>query len=210
MKRTAGALALLLFCILFSATEGNCWGKARCLDYEFVFKSDIVRHTVKNGECLYSIAGKYNVYPWQIVEWNNLLTAKKRWRFVPLPEGKKLEIRIIDWKKTLEVNGLTEGIASCYGRGDGFAGKPTASGRIFRPRQMVAAHPFLPPSENFVLKVTDSASGRSINVLVVDKGPTNRFVRQGRVIDLSWGAMRELSGKGLTPVKVEIIYVFQD
>ncbi len=51
------------------------------------------------------------------------------------------------------------------------------------------------------LKVTSPATGRTVTVRVNDRGP---FVR-GRVIDLSWGAARELGilSMGLATVTVE-------
>ena len=50
--------------------------------------------------------------------------------------------------------------ASYYGKG--FAGKPTASGEIFNPEAMTAAHRTLPFGS--IVKVTNAATGKSVNV----------------------------------------------
>ena len=91
--------------------------------------------------------------------------------------------------------GYTEvGVASWYGRGDGFAGQMTASGEIFDPTAMTAAHPHLP----FGTMVTVTGPGGSVVVRINDRGP---FVG-GRIIDLSWAAGRAI---GLTsPVEVTL------
>ena len=51
------------------------------------------------------------------------------------------------------------------------------------------------------LRVTELSSGRSVVVVVNDRGPHGR----GRVVDLSWAAARELDlvDRGLAPVRVE-------
>ncbi len=77
-----------------------------------------------------------------------------------------------------------KGAASWYG--PGFRGKPTASGVPFRPWKRTAAHKTLPFGT--VLRVKRVDSGRSVRVVVNDRGP---FVA-GRVLDLSKGAARRL------------------
>lgn len=217
MKRIATILVILFLFPLFFVSEGSCWGERRCKPYKFAFKGETIYETKKDGECLFSVAKKYNVYPWQIAKWNNLSRKRKSWRYAQLRKGIKLRIRLINWAETLRINDLGldyKKIASFYGRGDGFAGKVTASGMIFNPRKMVAAHPLLPPNKNFFLKVTNLERGpnygKSVVVWIIDKGPTNYHVREnGRVIDLSWGAMRKISRKDLIHVKVEIFHILQ-
>lgn len=48
---------------------------------------------------------------------------------------------------------------------------------------------------------------RSTIVMVTDRGPSKKLVAQGRIIDLSYAAMRELNGieQGVIPVRVEEI-----
>ncbi|MCF7971606.1 MAG: septal ring lytic transglycosylase RlpA family protein [Methylococcaceae bacterium] len=88
------------------------------------------------------------------------------------------------------------GIASWYGAESG--GK-TAMGSRFKPAQLTAAHKTLPlPCK---IKVTNLNNGRSIEVLVNDRGPFHG----GRLIDLSQGAAKKLGIKGLTEVEVEYV-----
>ena len=65
---------------------------------------------------------------------------------------------------------------------DKFHGRPTASGEIFNMNDYTCAHKTLPFGT--VLRVTNLANGRSVNVRVNDRGP---FVA-GREIDLSKAA----------------------
>jgi rare lipoprotein A len=74
--------------------------------------------------------------------------------------------------------------ASYYG--DEFAGKPTASGEIFDPELMTAAHKTLPLGT--LVHVTDGSSGRSVTVRINDRGPFHG----DRAIDLSEGAARQI------------------
>ena len=86
--------------------------------------------------------------------------------------------------------------ASHYGRGDGLAGKRTASGERMNPGAMTAAHRTLPLGS--IIRVTNLRNGRSVTVRVNDRGP---FVR-GRCIDLSYGAAVAIGALGLSRVSV--------
>jgi rare lipoprotein A len=88
------------------------------------------------------------------------------------------------------------GIASVYGRGDGYAGKKTASGERMNPSAMTAAHRTLPFGSH--VRVTNRKNGRSVTVRITDRGP---FV-SGRVIDLSPAAASALGFAGLAPVSL--------
>lgn len=90
-----------------------------------------------------------------------------------------------------------EGIASWYGAE--FAGRPTASGEIFNPNDMTAAHPNLPFGT--VLRITNTHNGKQVTVRVNDRGP---FVA-ARIIDLSRAAAEALDMvvTGTAPVVVE-------
>ena len=85
--------------------------------------------------------------------------------------------------------------ASWYGKEH--HGRTTASGRIFDERQLTAAHPTLPL--NARIQVTNVANGRSVEVIVTDRGPG-----YGRGIDLSEGAAIVLGMRrcGLALVRV--------
>ncbi|HEY9799933.1 MAG TPA: septal ring lytic transglycosylase RlpA family protein [Leptolyngbyaceae cyanobacterium] len=94
-----------------------------------------------------------------------------------------------------------QGIASFYGHGDGFAGRPTATGERYNPNGLTAAHRSLPFGTR--VRVTNTRNGRSVVVRINDRGP---FIR-GRVIDLSTGAARMLGmiGSGIAPVRIEVL-----
>ncbi len=81
------------------------------------------------------------------------------------------------------------------------AGKRTASGEIYNPREMTAAHRTLPFGT--WVRVTALSSKKSVVVRINDRGP---FVR-GRIIDLSNEAARRLGilKQGIADVKVEIL-----
>lgn len=91
------------------------------------------------------------------------------------------------------------GVASWYGKE--LAGRPTASGRPFRPSRRTAAHRSLPFGT--VLRVTRPDTGRSVRVVVIDRGPGV----PGRVIDLSRRAARRLDmiEAGLAEVELRIV-----
>ena len=57
------------------------------------------------------------------------------------------------------------------------------------------------------LKVTNLENGLSVIVVVTDRGPAKRLVRQGRTIDLSRAAFRAIANlkSGIIQIKVEVI-----
>jgi len=91
------------------------------------------------------------------------------------------------------------GIASWYG--PGFDGNLTANGEIYDMNAVSAAHKTLPFGT--IVRVVELDTGRSIVVRINDRGP---FV-DGRIIDLSKGAARELGivDKGITDVGLRIV-----
>lgn len=86
------------------------------------------------------------------------------------------------------------GVASWYGWE---SGNQTAMGSHFNPRALTAAHKTLPLPTR--VKVTNIRNGRSVVVLINDRGP---FVKN-RLIDLSQGAARAIGIRGLGRVLVE-------
>lgn len=94
---------------------------------------------------------------------------------------------------------METGKASWYG--PGFRGKPTASGVPFRPSRRTAAHKTLPFGT--VVKVTRLDNGRSVRVVVNDRGP---YV-DGRIIDLSKRAAKrvDMIDDGVAPVEVKVV-----
>lgn len=92
------------------------------------------------------------------------------------------------------------GIASWYG--PGFHGKPKPSGEPFNQNALTAAHSTLPlPS---VAKVTNLKNGKSVIVVVDDRGP---FTYDGRIIDLSAQAAKVIGiyKEGLGTVRVQTL-----
>jgi rare lipoprotein A (peptidoglycan hydrolase) len=88
------------------------------------------------------------------------------------------------------------GTASFYGHGDGFAGRTMANGQPMNPSALITAHPSLPLGTR--LKVTNPANGKSIRVVVADRGPWYG----SRILDLSSGAFARIAslGQGLVEV----------
>jgi rare lipoprotein A len=94
-----------------------------------------------------------------------------------------------------------EGHASYYAAK--FDGRKTASGELYDPQALTAAHRTLPfGSVVRVARVRDG-SGRSFDVRINDRGP---FVK-GRIIDLSAAAARELGmlADGIAHVRVQVL-----
>jgi rare lipoprotein A len=98
---------------------------------------------------------------------------------------------------------VQEGIASYYA--ERFAGRTTASGEVYRPGAMTAAHPTLPLGT--VVRVTriDNKGAKvagPIEVRINDRGPYAR----GRIIDLSSEAARRLKMYGgIARVRLEVL-----
>jgi rare lipoprotein A len=94
---------------------------------------------------------------------------------------------------------VEEGNASWYGIP--FNGRRASNGEIYDMYKLTAAHRTL-PFETMV-RVTNLNNGKSAVVRITDRGP---FV-EGRIIDLSLAAAREIEsvGPGVVPVRVEVI-----
>lgn len=86
--------------------------------------------------------------------------------------------------------------ASWYG--EEHRGKLMANGRRFNPDALTAASWFYPLGTR--VRVTSADS--SVVVIITDRGPAKRLVKQGRVIDLSAAAFRRLAGPELGLVEV--------
>lgn len=91
------------------------------------------------------------------------------------------------------------GLASWYG--PGFAGRRSASGEIFDPNQLTAAHKTLPFGT--IVRVTNVNNGRSVVVRINDRGP---YVGN-RVIDLSAAAANAIGmiNSGVGQVQMQIL-----
>jgi rare lipoprotein A len=88
---------------------------------------------------------------------------------------------------------------SWTGKASYYAGNKTASGSRMHIGEMTAAHRTLPFGTP--VKVTNLENGRSVHVVINDRGP---FVR-GRVIDVSVHAAEALAfrNKGVARVRVD-------
>lgn len=98
---------------------------------------------------------------------------------------------------SLYAQGVQTGKASYYSKR--WTGRRTANGDRLHHDSLTCAHRTYPFGT--LLQVTNPANGRVVVVRVNDRGP---FVR-GRIVDLSWGAARELGilAQGIAQVRVE-------
>ncbi|HEX2338442.1 MAG TPA: septal ring lytic transglycosylase RlpA family protein [Hyphomicrobiaceae bacterium] len=103
-------------------------------------------------------------------------------------------------QRSLSTGGSTgsgqSGVASYY-----WQGQRVASGGWFNPNAMTAAHKSLPFGTR--VRVTHSGSGRSVDVVINDRGP---FVA-GRIIDLSRAAASAIgmTGQGIARVQMMVL-----
>src|SRR5690242_9974035 len=88
---------------------------------------------------------------------------------------------------------------------DSFHGERTASGVKLDNRKLLAAHRSYPFGT--VARVTNLKNGRSVTVVVVDRGPYGKNRRQGAIIDLSRGAAEKLGmiRDGQVHVRVQVL-----
>ncbi|MFN2556979.1 MAG: septal ring lytic transglycosylase RlpA family protein [Nitriliruptorales bacterium] len=91
------------------------------------------------------------------------------------------------------------GPASWYG--PDFVGRETASGEVYDPSELTAAHPSLPFGTR--IRVTNQLNGRSVVVRVNDRGPFSGR----RIVDVSSAAADRLrmKGHGVVPVVIEVL-----
>ena len=97
---------------------------------------------------------------------------------------------------------VEEGLASWYGgQGDGFAGRPTASGELFDPEQPTCAHRTLPLGS--LVEVENLENNKRVVLRVNDRGP---FIK-GRILDLSLRGAQDLGflGQGTTRIRLRTV-----
>ena len=82
-----------------------------------------------------------------------------------------------------------------------FAGRATASGSIYRPGEMTAAHNTLPFGT--LIRVTNTRNGRAVEVTVTDRGPHTK----GYIVDVSRRAAVQLDiiEAGVVPVQLTVL-----
>jgi len=86
-----------------------------------------------------------------------------------------------------------------------FQGQTTASGTKFDNQRAVAAHRTYPFGT--VVRVTNIRNGKSVNVVIVDRGPYGKNRREGTVIDLSQKAAQNIGiiREGQARVRVDVL-----
>ena len=84
------------------------------------------------------------------------------------------------------IAGLTCGIATYYGVGDGFHGQRTANGERFNAYQLTAAHPYLKMGSK--IRITNQDNMKQVIVKVNDRGPYSHAD-----IDLSYAAFARIA-----------------
>lgn len=94
------------------------------------------------------------------------------------------------------------GKASWYG--DAYRGKVMANGEVYDPDALTCATWDWPLGTELVIRSVDT--GRSVRVLVTDRGPARLWRFRDRVVDLSKAAFEEIcpSSHGLTDVEVTL------
>jgi len=97
------------------------------------------------------------------------------------------------------------GMASWYSQRSPGIRKRTANNEIFNDRGLTAAMWGVP--FNQMVKVTNMKNGKSVIVRINDRGPHKRYVRKGRVIDLSKRAFSNIASlkKGLIRIELELL-----
>lgn len=84
------------------------------------------------------------------------------------------------------IAGLTCGISTFYGMGDGFHGQRTANGETFDAYSYTAAHPYLPMGTK--IRVTNQDNMKQVIVRINDRGPYSHAD-----LDLSYAAFSKIS-----------------
>jgi rare lipoprotein A len=99
-----------------------------------------------------------------------------------------------------------EGLASWYGKSDGYHGKQTASGERFDRDKLTAAHFDLPFGTR--VAVTNKKNGKQVVVRINDRFPLETL-RKGRVIDLSFRAAQllDMVRDGVVPVTLAVLSI---
>jgi len=101
--------------------------------------------------------------------------------------------------------GIIAGRASWYSKNDPGIRRHTANMEVFDDTLLTAAMWDVPFNQK--VRVTNIENGKSIIVRINDRGPHKRFVRKGRVIDLTKTAFKRIGGtkRGLIRVQVEFL-----
>ncbi len=100
---------------------------------------------------------------------------------------------------------IRTGEASWYSLQDPGIKKHTANNELFDDSDLTAAMWDVP--FNQLVKITNLENGKVVTVRVNDRGPHKRFVREGRIIDLSKQAFSTIASldAGLIRIQLELL-----
>ncbi len=121
-------------------------------------------------------------------------------RTIALQENSKLKATNVNSDKKITDLVAKKALASYYA--DSFQGKKTASGKPLDNKKQTCAHRTLPFGT--VLKVTNLANQKWVEVVVTDRGPHKKT----RTIDLTKKAFMDITdnkNKGELTVRIEIL-----
>ena len=106
---------------------------------------------------------------------------------------------------SLSKGNTIRGVASWYSKVDPGILRTTANMEIFNDQKLTCAMWGVP--FNTMIKITNLANGKSVVVRVNDRGPAERLVERGRVIDLAKGAFFRIAEleEGLIPIEPIIL-----
>jgi rare lipoprotein A len=98
---------------------------------------------------------------------------------------------------------VQRGLASWYGKGDGYDGRITASGKRFDKDGLTAAHFDLPFGTR--IRVRNLKNDRHVDLTVTDRFPSETL-HKGRILDVSYGAAKKLRmiEDGVVPVELTL------
>ncbi len=97
------------------------------------------------------------------------------------------------------------GCASWYSEDDPGIRYRTANNEVFDDSDLTCAMWNVPFNQK--VRITNLANGKSIIVRVNDRGPHKRFVRKGRVVDLTKNAFNQIASlkHGLIRIRMELL-----
>jgi len=117
----------------------------------------------------------------------------------------KTHADITNWYDHYHQKTFKIGKASWYSEQSPGINKRTANNEIFDDTGLTAAMWDVP--FNQMAKVTNFENGKSVIVRINDRGPHKRYVRKGRIIDLSKQAFSKIAPlkKGLINIQLELL-----
>ena len=96
-----------------------------------------------------------------------------------------------------------QNLASWYG--EEHRGRLMANGRRFNPDKLTAASWFYPLGTKVRVTLNSgSQNPRAVLVKITDRGPARELVREGRIIDLTLAAFKQLARPGVGLIEVTV------